>query len=293
MQISVMLHNFRLPFEAALDTTLLLGIPAVQLMISEGDDSATRRRMSRAVKACGLQVSAIAVDVGDLGEAETAEARIEAAKPLMDAAMEFGGICQTHVGIMPHAANGLRWDSFLRCGEALAAYGEKIGACLALETGPEPARVMEKLMRAIDSPGLRVNYDPANLIIWPAMLPLYPELVEQTGQLAHPYERIEAERDFEPVEGVRRLGSYIVHTHAKDATGNGGWGDVPLGIGWVNWPRYLKLLQAVGQAVGYDGFLTIEREAGDDRIGEVKHAVEFLREQLQRIEDEKPRAERD
>ncbi len=87
-------------------------------------------------------------------------------------------------------------------------------------------------------------------------------------------------REFEPVEGVQRLGEFIVHTHAKDARGEGGWGDVPLGEGWVDWPRYLRLLKASG----YDGYLAIEREAGDDRVGEIGRAAEFLKEHLGGLE---------
>jgi hypothetical protein len=150
-----------------------------------------------------------------------------------------------------------------------------------METGPEPPRVMEALIRAVGSTALRVNYDPANFIIWPAVLPKFPEYEKQTEAPGRTYDRDAAMAEFEPVEGVRRLGEFIVHTHAKDARGEGGWGDVPLGEGWVDWPRYLRLLKDSG----YEGYLAIEREAGDDRVGEIGHAAEFLKDQLRRLED--------
>ena len=283
MQISVMLSNLRLPFEEALEVVQSMDIPAVQVSISKDDDAQKRRYMMSAIAARGLQVSAICVDAGDLGDNEKADASVEAVKPFLDVAAEMGnGICQTHVGIMPYTMRGSRWDSFVRSCTAIAQYAESSGACLAMETGPEPPRVMEALIRAVGSTALHVNYDPANFIIWPAVLPKFPEYEKQTETPARPYDRDEAIREFEPVEGVRRLGEFIVHTHAKDARGEGGWGDVPLGEGWVDWPRYLRLLKESG----YNGYLAIEREAGDDRIGEIKRAAEFLKEHLRRLEHE-------
>lgn len=45
------------------------------------------------------------------------------------------------------------------------------------------------------------------------------------------------------------------------------------GEGWVDWPRYLEYLQQAG----YDGYFAIKREVGDDPVGDVRQAVEFLR----------------
>ena len=281
MQISVMLSNLKLPFEEALDAVQSLDIPAVQLSISPDDDAAKRKQMLDSVQRRGLNVSAICVDLYDLGESEKAEESLDTVKPLLEIAAEMAnGICQTHVGVMPHTMKGARWDSFVRRAAAIAHEGEKIGACLAVETGPEPPRVLERLLQTVDSPGLKINYDPANFIIWPAVFPKFPDIAAQTEVEQPAYDRERAFAEFEPVEGVKRLGPYIVHTHAKDGIGDGGWGDVPLGTGWVDWPRYLWLLKDAG----YDGYLAIEREAGDDPVGEIGHAARFLREQLSALE---------
>jgi sugar phosphate isomerase/epimerase len=289
MQISLMLSNLHLPLEEALDAVVQMEVPAVQLTVKKEQDAATRRAMREAVAARGLKVSAICVDIGDLGETDSEKPLVEDLKPLMDAAVEMSegstsvgqrAICQTHVGIMPYTMSGARWNAFVKsCGE-LAAYGDEIGAVLAMETGPEPPRVMEALIKEVGSAGLGVNYDPANFIIWPSVLSELTEYESKTETPSKPYDKESALLEFEPIEGVRRLGPYIVHTHAKDARGEGGWGDVPLGTGWVDWPRYLRLLQEVG----YDGYLAIEREAGEDRIGEIGKAAQFLKEQLALME---------
>ena len=49
--------------------------------------------------------------------------------------------------------------------------------------------------------------------------------------------------------------------------------EVPLGKGSVDFPAYLKALEEIG----YRGFLTIEREAGNDPAKDIGDAAEFLR----------------
>ncbi|MCE5279067.1 MAG: sugar phosphate isomerase/epimerase, partial [Planctomycetaceae bacterium] len=78
---------------------------------------------------------------------------------------------------------------------------------------------------------------------------------------------------FDPISGVAALGKkYIAHTHAKDGL-KGVLKEVPLGEGGVDFPKYLAALDAIG----YDGFLTIEREVGENPAADIIKAVEFLR----------------
>ena len=279
-----MLSNLKLPFEEALQAVSQMEIPAVQVLITKDDDAAQRRMMKQSIAVRGLQISAICVDAGDLGESQSDQPHTDSLKPLIDAAREMCddeiAICQTHVGIMPYTMQGPRWDAFVGSCGALAEYSRQAGVCLAMETGPEPPRVMEALLKTVNSPGLGVNYDPANFIIWPGMLSRSDEFVGKTQTPVKPYDKEEALLEFEPVDGVLRLAPYIVHTHAKDARGNESWVDVPLGEGWVDWPRYLRLLKENG----YDGYLAIEREGGDDCVGEISRGAQFLKQQLLQLE---------
>jgi L-ribulose-5-phosphate 3-epimerase len=119
------------------------------------------------------------------------------------------------------------------------------------ETGPEKATVLKKLLDDVGSKGLGVNLDPANLVM-------------VAGD--------------DPVRAVRTLAKYIVHTHAKDGVQIAGgpepsFKELPLGQGGVKWEAYLRALKAIG----FDGFLTIEREVGDDPGKDIADAVAFLR----------------
>ena len=49
--------------------------------------------------------------------------------------------------------------------------------------------------------------------------------------------------------------------------------ELPLGEGDVNFPQYLKALEATG----YRGYLTVEREVGNDPCGDINKAVKYLR----------------
>ena len=99
----------------------------------------------------------------------------------------------------------------------------------------------------------------------------------------------------DPVKAVHNLKDYIVHTHAKDGrqlyyldpeviygmkqnviVTEDSFIEVPLGEGSVDFPAYLKALEEIG----YDGFLTIEREVGDDPEKDIRKAVDFLKETM-------------
>ena len=133
---------------------------------------------------------------------------------------------------------------------------------------------MKQFLIDVGSPGVAVNMDPANL-----------EMVLNCNS----------------AEAVRTLSGRIVHTHAKDgihlrdcdpkevydAFAEGGFEalvartgelfrEVELGKGQVDWDAYLKALRDTG----FDGFLTVEREVGDDPDAEIARAVHFLRTRL-------------
>ena len=120
---------------------------------------------------------------------------------------------------------------------------------LLMETGQESAEELREFLQELNHPSVGVNFDPANMILY--------------------------NKD-EPVEAVRLLAPWIKHIHIKDAIRTkqlGAWGtEVPWGEGEVGGDSFLKALQEIG----YKGTLAVEREAGDDRFGDIRLAVERL-----------------
>jgi sugar phosphate isomerase/epimerase len=120
----------------------------------------------------------------------------------------------------------------------------KYGVELILESGQETAEDLAKFMA--DVPGVGINFDPANMI-------LYNKGV--------------------PVDAVKKIAPWIRHVHIKDAKYTkvpGTWGEeVPWGDGEVNAELLLKTLDEVG----FKGVFAIEREAGNDRVGDIALAA--------------------
>lgn len=123
------------------------------------------------------------------------------------------------------------------------------GLHLLLETGQETAEGLEHFLAACDRPNLKVNFDPANMILY------------GMG---------------DPIEALERLMPLVEQVHLKDALPSdepGVWGtEVPVGEGAVDWPAYVNVLKRAG----YEGDMAIERESGSDRVGEIRRAAEHI-----------------
>jgi sugar phosphate isomerase/epimerase len=224
-----------------------------------------RKEILDMVVSNGLVISAICGDIGHgFADRESNSWKIEKSKRIMDLALDLNtNIITTHIGVIPENPGHPRWGILQEaCGE-LGEYGENVGAYFAVETGPETSAVLKKFLDSLKSKCVRVNMDPANLVM-------------VTGD--------------DPVKAVTTLKDYIVHTHAKDGImlrkGNpeiiygmieetqagACFEEVPLGEGSVDFPEYLKALNSIG----YNGFLTIEREVGDNPEADIRAAVGYL-----------------
>lgn len=230
------------------------------------------------IKEKGLVVSALCGDMGGYGfeiDKDNAE-RIRKTKQIVDLAVEFGAnVVTTHIGVIPADKNEPRYKVMLSALTECGIYAKSKGVTLAIETGPEKAKTLLAFLKDTKG-GVGVNLDPANFTM-------------VTGQDA--------------VEAVYLLKDYIVHTHAKDgimldknqnptevyhafAVGGvdalnacEGFQEVPLGEGQVDWKNYLLALKEIG----YDGFLTIERECGDNPEEDIIRAVDFLKRSISEL----------
>lgn len=269
--IGVLLESFKLPVLEALDKAKELGMAGVQIRVTDGElapENLTpdkRKELLKAVKDRGLIVSALCGDIGRFDDPEINPGRIERSKRILDLAKELEtDVVTTHIGVVPTDPNHPRYGIMQEaCGE-LAKYADSMNAHFAIETGPEEAKTLKAFLDGLHSTGVAVNLDPANFVM-------------VTGD--------------DPVQAVYTLKDYIVHTHAKDGRrlryvepeivyglaeeemlGSTSFIELPLGEGDVDFKNYLKALDEIG----YKGFLTIEREVGDDPGKDIATAVQFL-----------------
>ena len=275
--IGVMLESFRLPTDEALDCAQKLGVQGIQVYATRGErapenmTAEKRREFLKKVKDRGLVISALCGDLGHgFGKAELNPELIEKSKRILDLAKDLEtDVVTTHIGVVPsdptHPRYAVMQDA---CGQ-LAQYADSLKAHFAIETGPETSAVLKGFLDGLHSTGVAVNLDPANLVM-------------VTGD--------------DPAGAVHNLKDYIVHTHAKDGrklfdknpeiiygivpddaiVTDAAFEELPLGKGDVPFAPYLAALEAIG----YKGFLTIEREVGGNPYGDIELAVNFLKNHL-------------
>lgn len=272
--IGAMNHSFRLPYDEVLKKAQELGIDALQFLAIGANsymnlDAAKRREILAQTKDAGLVFSALCADDGrGFWRPEIIPSCIENAKRALDLAKDLEcNVVTTHIGVVPSDKNHERYKIMQEACAELARYADSVDAHFAIETGPETSAVLKEFLDSLGSKGVAVNLDPANLVM-------------VTGD--------------DPVQAVYNLKDYIVHTHAKDGkmlvkgdpeqiygiikkpedvASIKNFIEVPLGEGSVDFPKYLAALEDIG----YKGFLTIEREVGEDPAADIGKAVTFLK----------------
>ena len=272
--IGVIVDSFRTDIPTAVKKAADCGAQGIQVYATRGAMApenlvgSARRDFLNLVKDNGLVISALCGDLGGGGfvHPEQNPEKIEKSKRILDLAKELEtDVVTTHIGVVPEDKNHERYKIMQEACHELAEYSDSIDAHFAIETGPETSATLKSFLDELGSTGVGVNLDPANLVM-------------VTGD--------------SPVTAVHNLKKYIVHTHAKDGkqlfykdpeivygmkpdvivTGNS-FIEVPLGEGSVPYPEYLAALEEIG----YNGFLTIEREVGDDPEKDIRAAVQFLK----------------
>lgn len=279
MKLGVISDCFKRPMDESIRMAGALGLDGIQMYAVSGDICPDNllghperiKSYKDILSQNRLAVSALCGDLGGHGfeiYKDNAD-KIAKTSRIVDLACEFEtSVVTTHIGVIPNDTSSEKYrvmqDALGECGE----YASKHGVTLAIETGPEVAPVLHGFVRSLGK-GVGVNLDPANFVM-------------VTGQ--------------DPAEAVYLLRDYIVHTHLKDGRmlrksdpvevyrsfAEGGidalnvadyFIETPVGEGDVDFKKYITALKDIG----YNGFLTIERETGADPSGDIKKAVDYAR----------------
>ena len=278
MKLGVISDCFKKSTEESIRAAAALGIDGIQIYAVTGEFSpemlteADIERYRALLRECNLEVSALCGDLGGHGfeKPEECPERIRRTKEIIDLATRFDtNVVTTHIGVIPEDKTSAKYGTMLAALRECGEYAATRGIILAIETGPEIAPTLADFVNAAGD-GVGVNLDPANFVM-------------VTGQ--------------DPAEAVRLIGKKIVHTHVKDGRmlkksdpvliykcfAEGGiealnvadfFIEVPVGEGDVNWDEYIGALREIG----YDGYLTIERETGADPAADITKAARFIKE---------------
>lgn len=271
--IGVLLESFRCDWHEALKKAAELGLSGVQVYATRGEfapevmTKEKRRAFLDEVKSYGLTISALCGDLGKgFGNSELNPGLVEQSKRIVELAKDLEtDIVTTHIGVVPEDPAHPRYAVMQAACRELAEFADSMQAHFAVETGPERAITLKNFLDSLGSKGVSVNLDPANFVM-------------VTGD--------------DPAKAVYTLKDYIVHTHAKDGRKlldrdpeiiyhmiedviqeGQAFEELPLGRGSVDFGEYLKALEDIG----YTGYLTIEREVGENPAADIALAADYLR----------------
>ncbi|HUT35131.1 MAG TPA: sugar phosphate isomerase/epimerase family protein [Planctomycetota bacterium] len=256
-KLGVVVDCLRLGVRAGIEKAAQMGFDGVQPYVTggelapEGLPRSARREFRKFVADRGLEISALCVELGGYADPTKLDERVGRTRRMIDLGVDLGVAVHTsHIGRVPAEPDAPPRRAIAEALVAIGSYAAERGCCLACETGPEDGAAMRDFLASLGCEGVKVNFDPANLVM----------------------------NGFDPVRGVHELAGLIVHTHAKDGVRrpDRSKAEVPLGEGQVPWERYLAALREIG----YGGYLTIEREAGDDPVADILKAKRFLERQL-------------
>jgi len=161
-----------------------------------------------------------------------------------------------HAGFLPEGREDpLRAVMIERLREVIDRFADQ-GVSVAFETGQESAETLLEVLADLDRSSVGVNFDPANMILY--------------GMGA-------------PVDALTTLSPHVRQLHIKDALPTdtpGTWGtEVVVGEGGVDWEALFDVMAANDLLVD----CMIEREAGDDREGDVARAKACVEPLLQAL----------
>lgn len=255
LKIGVRLESLNLPLRRALTEAGRMGASGVQIDaagdLSPGRLTQTgRRELKHLLRAHNLELAAVGCPLRrGLDEAENLEPRIEHVQKVLTLSFDLGPrVVIVNAGAVPGKDDDPRGRLLSESLLTLGQHGDRVGAVLALETGLESGAALAAFLDRFDTGSLGANLDPANLLV----------------------------HGFDVVESMRALGRRIVHAHAQDArraSPSRAAQEVPLGHGDIDWLQFLGTLEEIE----YRGWLTVERESGENRLAEVAAGVAFLR----------------
>jgi len=168
------------------------------------------------------------------------------------AALGVPGIA-THIGFVPDDGASPDYLAVTEVVRRVCDHAARHGQTFALETGQESAAALLEFLLQANRPNLRINFDPANMILY------------GTG---------------DPIAALDTLAAHVVTVHCKDgdwppADVQGALGEEkPLGQGSVGMERFIAKLKEVH----YRGPLSIEREASDPvaRLRDIRAGIGLL-----------------
>ena len=163
----------------------------------------------------------------------------------------------THMGFIPENPMDENFSTFCVAVREVAEHLKQNNQYLLFETGQETPVTLLRCFEKVGTDNLAVNLDTANLILY--------------GKA-------------NPVDALDILGKYVRDMHAKDGfyptNGHDIGEEAAIGSGKVDFKALFKKLHELG----YDSYITIEREIeGDQQIDDIMNSKKYLEDIIAEI----------
>jgi sugar phosphate isomerase/epimerase len=254
LRIAAATRCFNQPLRQALRTASGTGASGVQLdarhEVRPADLSATgRRELLHQLDELKLRPASFHFPTRrSLSDQTELDGRVAALKLAMQFAWDMNApVLTVRAGRVPQDLAAGDGPLLIDVLNDLARHGNRVGTTLAIVPARDSAESLLRLLDAVTEGPIGVDFDPAAFVT----------------------------AGFDPAAAYRQLYARVTHLTVRDAIRDidGSGIEVPVGRGEVAWD---ELANVIAEAE-YRGWQTVARTAGDDRVGDMTRAVEYLR----------------
>lgn len=253
-KIGLRLDSLREPPRDAMRTAAALKMKGVEINVAAGDltpeamDRQARKHLLHFLEDLDLEIAALGGDVGYRSEdGGLLELFVERTCEIIDFATDLGvPMVTTSIGTTPEDPEGVGHQAAT---EALTVVGDHAAnreRQVALSAGLGEPKTLRDFLDHLASDGLRVNYDPANMVVG----------------------------GYDPAGPIELLGEYIAAVRVRDARRylDGSAEELSLGEGDVPYDDVVDALDGID----FGGYFVIARHPQEDQWDEIERAREFL-----------------
>ncbi len=204
----------------------------------------------------GIKIVSLAISFGPKGILNVPEdILITQFKQISELGLILGStIISAHIGEIPLKENSREYEKLLTICNKLGSISMLSDSIFAIETGSERACVLETFLQKINSKGLGINFDPANIMMGTSENPL---------------------------QSLNILKEYIVQTHIKDCKKIDNnqtrlFKEMSAGKGDLDFKSIFSILEQSN----YKGFHIIENSDYFDTSNGIRQSVDFLKKMI-------------
>ena len=254
LRMAVATRSFQEPLKQSVQTAGTMGAQGVQFELRNevrpGELSETgRRQLLHYLEEMNLTVASTMFPTRrSFYDLEGLDTRLAGTRQAMEFTYQLNATVMTlRIGRIPSEPESEEYQILRQVMNDLARHGNRVGVTIAITpTRDEPAFLL-KLLSEITQGPVGINFDPATFIM--------------SGQ--------------NPSDALAKLEEQLMHVLVRDAIRDidGGGMEVPVGRGEVDWEEFLALLDEAE----YKNWLIIDRTQGEDRPGDIRRAMQYLK----------------